>query len=145
MESNKTINKSNNTNTEQKRTIEEKEKISKEIREWIKIALDIVKIIIGIFALYGAFTILVTNISVRNSQIADISGNNNSVNYGIQDFSEYNTTLNEYIRNEIPDELSQANLYMISGDYEAAKIIYEKEEYSSNQAVLINLGYICEF
>lgn len=97
--------------------------------------------------------VVVTIIGVTVAIIQAVRSNGESVNYGVilEDVETGNdvnidnsidNSVNTFYYLNAVDEFELAAEYMKSGDYDLARRIYEKKEYSADTLSLINLGYI---
>lgn len=75
------------------------------------------------------------NIDMKWNNV-DVGGDVNVGNNKITNNYSY------HYESESVDELTQANIYMQEGKYDEALSIYQKEDFSKDKAVFINMGYL---
>lgn len=89
------------------------------------------------------------NTASQNTTNINLNGSGGKVVVGDENTTYNNTyqsTNNTFVEvSELEgstDELLQAHFYCMDGEYDKAKLIYEKQQYQTDKAVMINLGYI---
>ena len=110
-------------------------------RLWYEIIILLAAIatIIG-FVVSGIFSnpkdALTENENISDNEITYVEQATNIM------INEINYTTNITTNTEITDELGQAKLCMLHGEYDEALMIYEKDVYADCIDALVNLGYI---